>query len=271
MKLGIALSLSLVALDADFGSGASTEAGDTCAGTGAEIFTGSGASTEDGDTCAGAGTNAIPGEILASWWRADQGTTIATGVSQWNDLSGNAHHQLQATGTKQPTLSANGGPNSQACIIADGSNDVMKASWTQNQPISIYIVCKWNNAFAAAGQTMFDGGAGTGSRGRLFRLTATSLQLEDAGPISGTVNTPTNWHYYRIDLAGNVGTVYQDGVQKFTGAETGNTGGMNIFTYADGVSDPCPGSIAEIIYLNAVPSAANDAAINAYIQSRYSL
>lgn len=229
---------------------------------------GSGSVTEDDETAAGSGLN---GTSFASWWRADQGTTIATGVSQWNDLSGNAHHMLQATGTKQPALSASGGPNSQACIVADGSNDVMKASWTQNQPISIYIVCKWNNAFAAAGQTMFDGGAGTGSRGRLFRLTATSLQLEDAGPISGTVNTPTNWHYYRIDLASSVGTVYQDGVQKFTGAEAGNTGGMNIFTYADGTTDPCPGSIAEILYLNAVPSAGLDALLTAYIQNRYAL
>lgn len=62
------------------------------------------------------------------WMRADLGTTIATGVSQWNDQSGNSHQFVQATGGNQPTVTTainghttihfNGGSQSMACSDA---------------------------------------------------------------------------------------------------------------------------------------------------------
>ncbi len=52
------------------------------------------------------------------WLRADKGTTIATGVSAWADQSGTSGGCTfsQATGSKQPALSATGGPNSRATV-----------------------------------------------------------------------------------------------------------------------------------------------------------
>ena len=46
---------------------------------------------------------------LQLWLRADLGTTIATGVSQWNDQSqiGDSNRNVvQATGGQQPTLNS---------------------------------------------------------------------------------------------------------------------------------------------------------------------
>jgi len=43
---------------------------------------------------------------LRGWWRADLGITIATGVSQWNDRSGNGNHLVQGTAGAQPVVTA---------------------------------------------------------------------------------------------------------------------------------------------------------------------
>lgn len=52
------------------------------------------------------GSFALPSDVpgLAAWYRADQGITIATGVSQWNDLSGHGLNLTQVTGANQPAF-----------------------------------------------------------------------------------------------------------------------------------------------------------------------
>lgn len=87
----------------------------------------------------------LPSDIanLKAWYRADQGITISTGVSQWNDLSGNAHHLTQGTGTNQPTYSATSGPNSGPGVTFDGSNDVLSVSFSAvNQPFHSFLIMK---------------------------------------------------------------------------------------------------------------------------------
>jgi hypothetical protein len=64
--------------------------------------------------CPSAGSGFNPSSVanLAFWLRADltSSLTIATGVSAWADLSGNGRNFTQATGSKQPTVSAGTGP-----------------------------------------------------------------------------------------------------------------------------------------------------------------
>lgn len=58
---------------------------------------------------------------LELWLKAESGDiTIATGVSQWDDRSGNARHFVQATGSAQPTFSELLGR-----VVFDGTNDVL--------------------------------------------------------------------------------------------------------------------------------------------------
>jgi hypothetical protein len=72
--------------------------------------------------------------------------TLATGVSQWNDISGNGRHLTQATGASQPTYNAGSGF---PYLQFDGTDDFMKTgSFTQSQPISVYFVGQqvtWTN------------------------------------------------------------------------------------------------------------------------------
>lgn len=66
-----------------------------------------------------------PSSAQIMWHSADVGTTIATGVSQWNDRTGFLNHMLQATGASQPALSANGSNVGTQCVTSDGVDDMM--------------------------------------------------------------------------------------------------------------------------------------------------
>ena len=70
--------------------------------------------------------------------------SIATGVDQWDDLSGNGNHSLQAVGLDQPSYDpATGG------VTFDGIRQFMKtAAFTLNQPETVYLVGRqvtWTN------------------------------------------------------------------------------------------------------------------------------
>lgn len=95
---------------------------------------------------------------------------LATGVSQWDDLSGNGNHPLQATGLDQPSYDpATGG------ITTDGIRQFMKTpAFTWNQPCTAYYVMRqiaWTN-----GDRLADGNAD--DTARVMQLgTTPDLQL----------------------------------------------------------------------------------------------
>jgi hypothetical protein len=76
-----------------------------------------------------------------AWFDAnDSGTiTIATGVSQWNDKSGNGRHISQGTATNQPAYTANT-LNSRHCVVFDGSNDSLQRLSLNLPNTSLFIV-----------------------------------------------------------------------------------------------------------------------------------
>lgn len=72
-----------------------------------------------------------------AWYRFNQGITVATGVSQWNDQSGNTRHLTQATGSAQPTKNANGS------ILFDGAAHFLAITPVAiAQPSTFYILMK---------------------------------------------------------------------------------------------------------------------------------
>lgn len=65
------------------------------------------------------------GSDLKAWYDALDATTITidTGVSQWNDRSGNGRHLVQATVANQPAYSGTGFDGTRPGITYDGVND----------------------------------------------------------------------------------------------------------------------------------------------------
>lgn len=104
---------------------------------------------------------------LIGWWDATDGDTISigVGVSQWDDKSGNSNHLVQATGTRQPTVVANG-INDLDYIAFDGTDDHLQVtSFTQGaQPLNntLALVMKASQLFAT--EVIVDGGGNTTAR-----------------------------------------------------------------------------------------------------------
>ena len=76
-----------------------------------------------------------PGLVAHYDARVASSITIVTGVSQWNDLSGNGNHLKQATGAKQPTQSGGG-----LRFTRTSSQMMQTSAFTLNQPETLYIV-----------------------------------------------------------------------------------------------------------------------------------
>lgn len=88
----------------------------------------------------------LPSDLagLKLWTRFNSGITITgSGVSQWDDVSGNGNHLLQGTDASRPSKEVDGS------ILFDGIDDALKAvAFTLVQPETVYILGKqitWTN------------------------------------------------------------------------------------------------------------------------------
>jgi len=85
---------------------------------------------------------------LAWWLRADKGTHISTGVSQWDDQSGSGdsnRNVVQATSSQQPTLNASDAAyNNQATLSFShaAESSLQSGTWSPSisDPYTIFIV-----------------------------------------------------------------------------------------------------------------------------------
>jgi hypothetical protein len=80
---------------------------------------------------------------LALWLDASDSSsyTIATGVSEWRDKSGNGRTFSQSTGNNQPTVSANA-QNGKTAITFDGTNDYFSgpSTFSLTSTHSVFVV-----------------------------------------------------------------------------------------------------------------------------------
>lgn len=205
--------------------------------------------------------------LLAAWYRADQGITIATGVSQWNDLSGNGRHQLQATGTKQPLLIASA-VNGLPALRSDGVDDMMAVAVALGQPQTIFCVTKVISPTQVNADTIWSESAS------LFLIDdATPRTLLGAGSniLYNQQVAKDAYKYVTCIINGASSFLYESGVQRATGDCGAGTGtSITLFNLPAGThSMNC--EIAEFMIYNRVLSAAEIAVVEGYLKGRYAL
>jgi hypothetical protein len=207
---------------------------------------------------------------LRGWWESDQGTTIVTGVSQWNDLSGNNNHLLQATGTKQPALVAaqiNGLP----VVSFDGVDDDMVAAFALVQPETVFVVFRqptWTNF-----DMVYDGAAVTNNM---------SLQQATASPglaIRAGVATVALNNNLAVGATFGLVTAKYNGASSSlqvnsTAVTTGNPGanggaGIRVGSRGDGAANFGDVDVAGLIVMAADATVQEVANVKTYFGTKY--
>ena len=203
---------------------------------------------------------------LRAWYKSDVGITIATGVSQWNDQSGNGNHLVQATGGAQPVVTA-AAINGLPAITFDGVDDRMAVAFALVQPITVFAVVRQDTWVST--RYLWDGA--TSDTMRCFQQTATPGISIAAGSTIGPNNNLAVATFGLITAVydGASGALQINSTAETAGAiGAGNGGGITLGARANGT---VPGNIAfaEVIVMAANATAGERASMRAYSQARY--
>ncbi len=216
----------------------------------------------------GRGGGFKPSQIsgLDLWLRADLGFS----VSLWADQSGLGHNLAQATGTKQFTFSASGGPLGTSIVTGDAVDDFMRGTWTANQPLDTWIVCKFGSG--AANATVVDGSVFNSHR-LYIPSTPTTIGIYSAatGPLTDTPSDVTaNWHCYHGVYNGASSSLTVDDRTTITGTLGATAaGGIILNIGGDTAFAPAGASLAEVIRYSRALSASEAAQVRSYLKARY--
>lgn len=228
----------------------------------------------------------IPG--LKLWLQADsalwqdstrtiRATADGDPVGSWDDLSGNANHATQATGTLRPTLKLNI-QNGKPVIRFDGTDDILdgSANTLLTTAATIFVTGKQNNP--------------TGGYGMPIRIKSSSQEVimtwinDLAGFPANSVGLArrTQTQYYgptigtsfhvlaaNYTFASNNWSLYYDGVLQ-TLTDNGVAGGAtNANAIGSEAAGFLTGDLSEILLYDSVLNATERESVEAYLRSRW--
>ncbi len=216
---------------------------------------------------------------LEMWFDAGTQTTgvaDGTALAQWDDLSGNARHLVQATGSLQPTAQTGAGDliNGRGVIDFDGTDDALAAVFTAiPQPTTIFVVASAdvdsNNRFYV------DGGAGgTGRQAIYWRVSDQLAFFGGSTEVDATaIDVPavTSMHILEAVFDGASSALYVDG----TARGTGNPGNHSLIGITVGNSSslggPWDGQMGTILVYSGALSSPNRDIVRAYLETRWGI
>ncbi len=193
---------------------------------------------------------------------------VGTG-SSWTDLSGNAHHLLQATGAKQPTITASA-IKGKAAYLFDGSDDFMQGAFTLIEPETIFLVFNMKAV-----------GAATVNDAVLDGVTVASMfVISDNAPRLGIYNGATLFYNAAVaagtyaqatfQFNGASSVVRTAGVARSAG-DAGNASSASGLTVAalGGGTRPTNVEVAEIVIVAGATNASATQRCERYLRGKY--
>lgn len=143
-------------------------------------------------------TNEAPGGIVASlytWYRADKGVTLGTGVSTWADQSTSGKNATQATAAAQPVYNTSSNLiNFNPTLSFDGTNDVLSnstISYNGSLSEAIFAVVM-PDAVAGTHDIVGLGTGASSTNSTEFRFVANKLAFGAGAPYSEFTNPATS-------------------------------------------------------------------------------
>jgi hypothetical protein len=218
-----------------------------------------------------------PASITTALWldAADESTiTIATGVSQWNDKSGNGRNFSQATAGNQPVYSTSA-LNGKNVVNFVSSDSLTRAAIPFNDlgNNSLYVVGNRTgaNAFNVA---VIISRAATRTRNMLFGNGSSYWGVYQGNPATGFVGATYKICEIIADQASNSYLHYQDGTsQGSAGNVNENTvfGDNNCYLGNDQYGSSLIGNIAEVIFCDEKNTDADRQKIEGYLAWKWGL
>jgi hypothetical protein len=204
----------------------------------------------------------------AGWWLKGQGQTVTgSGVSQWDDLSGNGRHLLQGTDAARPALQADGS------VLFNGTSHYLKCNaFTLNQPTCVLMVVKqvsWTN-----GDIFCDGN----STGTLYIYQASSSPNINASS-DNSATAPGLNAGPSVGSVGVVAVVFNEasslsrvnkGAPVTGSVGSGNAGGFTLGARASGTA-PSNIQVYETVIFPIAPSTAQLDRLVAGLMARHSI
>jgi hypothetical protein len=191
-----------------------------------------------------------PGDLadLEGWWDADEitGLSDTDPVAQWDDLSGNGRHMVQATSGKQPTFRTgilNGRPG-----VRFDNDFLRRSTWPSNAvPNTVVVVARANTSIASTA-CMF-GGQNTSNQGAHQLLGFNSSGFKWTmfnGTIRADGATDTDPHLFVATFTGSSSDRLRiDGSDAGISASSGTRGLQQNVTLGSDATDaqPWPGDV----------------------------
>lgn len=216
---------------------------------------------------------------LEAWYAADVASsiTLATGVQQWADLSGNSRHLIQNTTNNQPaynSVSLNGKP----AVTFDGVNDSLRtANFSLPQPFHFFAVYRFESAYVSGAPRFIDAGLSPTRSGECFRQNTNDIRLFAGATLTGNLVPAGEVEQFNVwDILFN-GASSAIRFRKDVYAVTGNAGANNAgrLTMAGDLNATASSnanvSFAELlVYSRDVPVAEADK-IRSYLGKKYNL
>lgn len=225
----------------------------------------------------GRSLSASPLTILGSlaWWvRADQGITLAAGVSQWNDLSGNGVNFAQGTAGFQPALVASA-INGRPAVQSDGVDDALTASWARvapgTQPFYLWLVCRqdtWSSNDYICGDFSGNGFAVVQNVG-----SPTAGVYNSSTASTNSAATLGSFFRWEAQLQNTIADYLKIGSTNATGTSSSNQAGSgNVALFNSGpiiASRYAAVTIAEAFIHLGTPDVSKRTELDAYCTARY--
>jgi hypothetical protein len=216
----------------------------------------------------------------------DAGTTPVTtsgqSVYQWNDLSGNNRHAVQATSGNRPTwVPPASGQNGLGVANFNGSNNFFVGQWQNFTDLTLFIVARNTNAsspggrmFSQSDDTYMDNVQTPTTTYIPVGIIGTSqfISTNSSNQVIMSVSFPNNT--YQRFIHRRTGTTGSNTVGSTTTAGTIGTVTRNITRYCmgrrtNGTDGNWAGQICEVIAFPRQLTSGEEASINSYLNTKW--
>lgn len=234
----------------------------------------------------------VPGAAL--WLDASQQNTIFTdagttpvttsgqSVYQWNDLSGNNRHAVQATSGNRPTwVPPASGQNGLGVTSFNGSNNFFVGQWQNFTDLTLFIVARNTNAYSPGGRIFsqsddtYADNVQTPTTTYIPAAVASTSQFLSTNisqQVILSVSFPNNT--YQRFIHRRTGTTGSNTVGSTTTAGTIGTVTRNMTRYCmgrttNGTDGNWAGQICEVIAFPRQLTSGEEASINSYLNTKW--